>query len=696
MRIKTIDHTSSHLSQVKALGAANSRTLGFLPEGAFDEHARKKQIIAAMNDTEECVAYLLYRISRERAIIVHLCVLGTARRKGIASKLVEYLKTEVSDLKGIGLRCRRDYDASHLWPKLNFVALEETTGRARVPTTLTFWWFDNGHPTLFTDSILEIAKSKTCVILDSNVFFDLNDPLRLGHEESISLLADWLSDSIEICVSDEILNEIDRNPDEAARKREREVYAHFTTLPCDNHALIRVTQELKQILPKPVSIQDESDQRQLARTIASNAQVFVTRDQALLDVSEQLFEAFGINVLRPADLVIKLDEVLRTTEYSPQRLAGTLAQLQLVQSGQENYLTEKFQLQSLGESKQVFQQTLRQILSKPQSNRCFKVLDAGSEPMALCAYVKNDEKMLHIPLLRVRPNRLAITLARQLVFCGVTQVKDTAVSVTRITDSYLDKAIKTAITSDGFIPTSDGSFKITVNLQTTSSVLANSLTELQNLSSDEAAYRDGLINILEDSKSLETSEVLSRLEHLLWPFKFIDAAIPTFIVPIRPEWAKELFDEKLAAGTLYGSKDELGLSRENVYYRSKHASGGIQAPGRILWYVSKDKRFPGSSSIRACSRLEQVVVDKPKELFRRFKRLGIYEWKNVFSIAKRNINNEIMALIFGDTELFDCPVYLPELRRILDAHGCRTQLQSPTAVSPEVFKALYAPEKKSN
>ena len=163
---------------------------------------------------------------------------------------------------------------------------------------------------------------------------------------------------------------------------------------------------------------------------------------------------------------------------------------------------------------------------------------------------------------------------------------------------------------------------------------------------------------------------------------------------IRPEWSKELFDEEFASGTLYGSKEELGLSRENVYYRSKHAAGGIKAPGRVLWYVSEDKRFPGSSSIRACSRLDQVVVDKPKELFRRFKRLGVYAWKHVFDIAKRNIDNEIMALIFGDTELFERPIYLPELRRVLQAHGCKTQLQSPTSVSAEVFDTLYKTGKK--
>ena len=88
-------------------------------------------------------------------------------------------------------------------------------------------------------------------------------------------------------------------------------------------------------------------------------------------------------------------------------------------------------------------------------------------------------------------------------------------------------------------------------------------------------------------------------------------------------------------------------------------------------------------------------MDRPKELFRHFKRLGIYEWKHVFDIARKDIDKEIMALIFSDTELFERPIYLPELRKILQGHRRKTQLQSPTAISVEIFDALYSAGKNS-
>ena len=265
-------------------------------------------------------------------------------------------------------------------------------------TDLTFWWFDNGHPTLFTDAILEQVKSKTCAVIDSNVFFDLADDQRAGHAESSSLLADWLSDSVEVCVTDEILNDINRSPSEEERRRSRGLVTQFTCLPCNNGILTTVTQALRQFFPGKNHPRDESDLWQIARTIASNAQLFVTRDQDLLDLSEKLYEGFGVNVLRPTDLIIRLDELRRENEYLPQRLAGTLSEVRLVQSGHETLLTDKFRALSLGESTSIFQDHLRRILASPDQTNCYLALDTLKEPIALFAYSHQRPDTLEIPL----------------------------------------------------------------------------------------------------------------------------------------------------------------------------------------------------------------------------------------------------------------------------------------------------------
>jgi len=41
------------------------------------------------------------------------------------------------------------------------------------------------------------------------------------NSETLALMADWLQDEIELCVTDEIFNEISRDKDEKRRKKRR-------------------------------------------------------------------------------------------------------------------------------------------------------------------------------------------------------------------------------------------------------------------------------------------------------------------------------------------------------------------------------------------------------------------------------------------------------------------------------------------
>jgi predicted nucleic acid-binding protein len=330
VEVQVIDPTSKHLAAVKALGAANSATLGFFPEGAFDDYAARNQIIVALDDQERCAGYLLYRVSHDSAIIVHLCVDQSCRQGGTARALVSKLKLITKCFRGIGLRCRRDYEASKVWPKFDFVALRDEPGRGKDARVLTYWWFDHGHPDLFTNSILEKAGSKLCVVVDANVFFDLIDESRPSHSESSSLIADWLGEIVELCVTDEIFNDIDRNNDPDERRQNRELAKSFTRLPCQNEALGTIAEALASLFPGERTERDESDLRHLARTIASDAKFFITRDGPLLDRVDRVYEKFGITITRPADFVIRIDELQRENEYQPARLAGTLSAIQLV------------------------------------------------------------------------------------------------------------------------------------------------------------------------------------------------------------------------------------------------------------------------------------------------------------------------------------------------------------------------------
>ncbi|HEY6248183.1 MAG TPA: GNAT family N-acetyltransferase [Pyrinomonadaceae bacterium] len=689
MRITEIDYSSKHLGTVKALGVANSQTLGFFPEGAFDDYARRRQILVAIDDQQKCVGYVLYRISRQRATIVHLCVESSRRHEDIGTQLFWALQEAVKDLRGIGLRCRRDYEATGLWQSLGFVPQYDLPGRGKVPADLTYWWFDNGHPTLFTDAILEQVKSKLCVAIDANIFYDLNEASRPGHVESSALRADWLVDTLELCVTDAIKNDINQGRDKQQREKAWELVEQFTILPCDQTKLFSVAEALKNIFPEDVSTRNDVDQWHIARTIAADIPYFITRDEKLLNLSTEVYETFGTTILRPTDLIIRTDELRREVDYAPQRLSGTLSEIRLVQSGQEDLLGERFQAAALGETKAVFRHRLRSILSDTDGNRCYVVLDFDKHPIALIAYNRINAESLEIPMLRIARMPVAPTLARCMIFRSLAMAAQERRNVIAVTEAYKDDIVADALREDGFMVDSQCAFKLSVPLNDTATKLGDYLKTQNYESSVVKEYCGKVVHQLNDSTTILNVEASSEIERLLWPAKIIDAAIPSFLVPIQPEWAKELFDEKLAAQTLFGAKLELGLNREGVYYKAKTNFRQLQAPARILWYVSEGKRFAGTRKLRACSRLAEVVVGKPKDLYRRFKRLGIYSWDNVFEVAKKDLHREIMALRFADTELFTNPIEWTELQRILREGNCNTQIQSSIRISPELFEQLY-------
>ena len=61
--------------------------------------------------------------------------------------------------------------------------------------------------------------------------------------------------------------------------------------------------------------------------------------------------------------------------------------------------------------------------------------------------------------------------------------------------------------------------------------------------------------------------LLLAVERKLFPLKIKGLNIPTYIVPIMPYWAGQLFDLAIAGEDLFGANPEKLWSFENVYYR---------------------------------------------------------------------------------------------------------------------------------
>jgi hypothetical protein len=195
---------------------------------------------------------------------------------------------------------------------------------------------------------------------------------------------------------------------------------------------------------------------------------------------------------------------------------------------------------------------------------------------------------------------------------------------------------------------------------------------------------------LDSFDSLSSRRQQASLEAAFWPAKIVDGALETYLVPIQARWAMHLFDEKSAAEDLFGADATLILNAENVYYRSPRPSYPT-APSRVIWYVSGVG--PQNSALHAigCSLVSAVYEATAKELFRRFRRLGVYSWKDVVQVAKGNPDSKIMAFSFGQTELFPTRIHWSELRNLLYKHMRRVApIQSPVRLTPEAFVAIYS------
>jgi GNAT superfamily N-acetyltransferase/predicted nucleic acid-binding protein len=678
MNIHRLTFPTPLLERVMALHRLHSKTLGFLPAGAFEENAKNGRILAAL-EQESLVGYLLYRVARGRAAIVHLCVAKEARGRGVARFLVERLKQDTNALEGIGLYCRRDYDANHLWAKFGFEAVNSKTGRAKDGRELTFWWFGHGHEDLFSRAA-EPDPVRQRVVIDANVFYDLHTRETREAEDSKALLADWVQASIELVITKELRNEIDKAPDEELRRTSRSEATRYTTLSADDTLFQQLCCELRPQFPEAVTLRDEADLRQVAYAISGGATFLATRDQTFIERAEPLYISHGLKVLHPAELINHLDSIEREADYKPVRIEGSRLKNELLKAATVERVVEAFKLPE--ERVNDLNKELLRFLAKPKSTVAQVVSDSSERMVLLGVMERYSSQRLHVPILRRAPHPLSPTLHRNFLRTCLDVAATEERNIVTVGTGGISEAEAQVLREFGFFFCGDVAVKLSLRAVCG---IDNVIRAIESIPVESAfeSVKKTVADFVRAAERASDVSVASALERQLWPAKIIGAGIPTFIVAIRPEWAQHFFDADLGSQLLFGLRDDLHLGLEGVYYRSA-GNNNLVAPGRILWYVSKGDG-DGSMSIKASSHLEEVIEGKPKDLFRRFQRLGIYEWRDVYSVAKKDITNNISAFRFRMTERFKQSVDVKSLASL----GIDGPFMSPRKISDSQFAAIY-------
>lgn len=670
---------SKEFNEIVQLGDDNSKTLGFLPKVAFEKYSQQNQLIGAFDkDTSDLLGYILYRTSYNKATIVHLCIDDAHRNKGVAKKLVDYLKKDTKKFSGIRLSCRNDYGINEVWEGFGFVPMFEKPGRSKKGLPLTIWWFpQHQQHDLFSQITEYELKNKISVVIDMNIFLDLKNK---RNEESLALQSDWLSPEINLYLTREIYNEINRSKDSQITKTGRAFARNFNELPfTSKDKYSSIFDQLSEMLSIK-SLNDKSDLKHIAYAISEGVEYFVTRDQGILDNKDK-FNEFGLKVNRPSEFITLLDEDAHSSKYKPQRLVGTNINSSKVTVENTEKLFSIFLTDH--EKKNDLKDKIRKCLSYPKNYELLTVTKE-SENLAFIIFDRSNPNKLEIPIFRLLQNKLSKTLAKHLLFKIIFTATSEARLTIEITEEYISKEIEEIISETSFVKAENTWVKINIKeiltkeetINRVNTIKPNKIVDAINLNSTNP----------EIEEQYENSNFY-KIERHLFPLKIVDLEIPSYIIPIKPHWAEALFDDKSNEKiNLFEPNYPLLLNRENVYYRSK--SGKITSPARILWYVSEDKQSKVKGHIRACSYIDAVYVDSSKKLFKRFKELGIYKWEQIQKTVDKN--NDIMAFVFSDTELFNENISVNYLKNnFQEKENKKFMILSPIEIKKETFIDFY-------
>ncbi len=673
MTIEFIDHKNKFFTDVKTLGRRNSATLGFMPDGGFEDYAKNKCIIVA-HDGKTLVGYLMFRIAfrLSRVSIVHLCVSDNYRGKNISTSLFKALKEKYEKkYRGISLNCRTDFTfASNIWRKLGFIPLGRVRSRSYDEHYLNIWWYDFNQPNLFSLS----TNSKVKALLDMNIIVKLRDAAYFEATSSLEdprvLLADWLIDETELCFAPEAYNEIDRDENLQRAAKTRNFLTSLSQLQVDIEQQKKVVSELESIICG-TSENDISDRKQIASCIVSHTPYFITYDEGLLNKKVQIEEKYPIQIYNPQEFIIQIDQLLHGEEYLPNQLRGVYSDSIAKLNSQElSSCVDKFWMQKMGEDKQAISTTIYNIINAKGGT--LYVLKRYGEVIAFYGIIEKQDST-DIELLRISAKDICGAIFFKLISEILQATLKSNKSQIVLKERYITEEQKEILGNFGFIGQYDYYIKYVFN----KIVAKGDISQIT-----QKIYPEVTINL--------SDRVLFEVERKLFPLKIKGLNIPTYIIPIQPYWAGQLFDTAIASEDLFGANPAKLWSFENVYYRHTKPIKE-RFPARVLWYASGgDKYCSHAKSIIASSCLTDVMTGNPKTLFRVNKRFGIYEWKDISKLCNGNINAKIRALKFGHTEIFDYPVSYNKIQEILVSNGRkRNTFASPVEINDLIFFQIY-------
>ena len=675
--LEYIKSSSPLLTKVQQLGDQCRNTVGFMPGDAFWDYAKKQHILVA-HEHGNVLGYAMFRYRNNDIILVHLCVNAEHRKKGLAKKLIRTLCSDhfESNINGIILKCRRDYNIDDFWHKIGFRPIGETAGRSKSKNTiLTVWFLSNPKRVNLFDHISDADESNISVFLDTNVVINMADAER--NHTVHPLLADYISLLSKFFISSDVLSELNKYSISSVRRFNVEYAKNHFDIRYENalpeYSLIY--NDLTQTFPVS-STNSKYDASHISLAAAYAANAFITEDKQWLNSQfvEYVFEKYALRILSPAQFTLYLDEITNATDYSPYRLAGLgLIQRQLNSSSVYKVVSDLSPVS--GQTKSQFSRKIDLLIADNQEHTLMTLFSKEwNRYFGLYDYIIENQKTVISEFYfddRDFPPTIAISLVKYFAFKFLEIASANKCSCLRIMDSQCTKKYASIFMSCDYL--SDGK------------------TLYRYLHTGVASKADIELMYLQSQNSLDNLSFKDffLLEKKYWPLKIFESGIPNYIVPIRADYAVELFDEELANinPSMFDNQHRLpALNPENVYFKSSKNTIS-KYPAHVLWYVSNSKMI-GCSCIRAISMLDRVEIGTAKELYHKYHRLGVLKWDQLMQYTNNDAFGKIACYVFSYTQIFSHPVSLDEIRKS-SASLLKATFQSQKQITQEVFLKLY-------
>ena len=638
--ISYLESESDGFDELLDLYRANKKTLGFLPDGAFLEALRSRHILVATDGSGALAGYLLFRVVGQSATITHLCVNSQMRKSGIGRSLVEVLIEDSSGtLYGVRANTRQDYPVSRIWESMGFAVIDEKPGRGSDMMPVLTWRLSHEQLDLFD----QIPATKPIAVLDTNIVIEIQDN---ASEDSVGLIEPWINDHLKFAITEHFRTDIAKNLDAPKRKsRIQWATETFGIVGKSTSANRKIADKLEASIENSPGTVDLSH---LAAAIAAEAKFFVTKDRNLITRLKPVAASYGVAIVEPADLISASDDILGRGQYQPARLAGTdMAIEKLGDTANIDDLCARFANNAGGETNANFRGILRQVLSSPDKYSVRTIVDnsqSGIERVKALFATQLTPKRVEVNLFRTENSSTGNLVADQISITLSEAATENKCYVTRVSDRFMREGTTRSLIEAGFSPTGYEFSKISIPGVWDRESLAD---EISKLSPNHDGPSTSAVTLL---TSHLRSDMMSSLtqktaEHLLWPVIIEDGIMPWWIVPIRPEWAAQLFDTRTAAASMFGSSPQSMLRRSNVYYRS--ATNPLRTtPARILWYVSEGTgNYPYRKGIAATSILDETHVLPASAAFSRFKDFGVFSQEAIQNTA--NKTGEVNVLQFS-------------------------------------------------